>query len=60
MREPKKTYTTPKLIVHGTVEQITLQDPPGKEAGAGDVQATQWPYGKIPDGPDHHGGHSRS
>ena len=58
MREPKKTYTTPKLIVHGTVEEITLEAV-GKSAGVGDA-VRQWPYGKILDGEDAMCAHSRS
>jgi len=52
MRKSKKTYTTPNLIVHGTVEKITRPEdpeepiPPGKELGPGDVQNTQWLYSR--------------
>jgi hypothetical protein len=58
MKEPRNAYTTPKLIVHGTVEEITLEAV-GKGPGAGDG-ALQWPYGKIPDGEDAMAAHSRS
>ena len=36
MKEPKKAYTTPRLIVHGTVETMTM----AKSADPGDAFAT--------------------
>ena len=56
MSEHKKVYTTPKLTVHGTVEEITRQ---GKGPSSGDGLG-QWPPGKVPSGEDAMGAHSRS
>jgi hypothetical protein len=57
MSEQKKMYTTPKLTMYGTVEQLTRM--PAKEPGGGDG-AEQWPYGKLKTGYDALGGYSRS
>ena len=52
----KKVYTSPKLTVHGTVEQLTRM-PKYSEAGDG---LGQVPYGKVGSGEDNYGAHSRS
>ena len=38
LKEPKQSYTTPKLIVHGTLEEITKSP---KVGGASDGQGTK-------------------
>jgi hypothetical protein len=55
MSKEKKVYTTPKLTVHGTVEQLTR----AKDPGGGDG-LEQWPYGKIVGIADSMDMHSRS
>jgi hypothetical protein len=42
MKNQKKTYDVPKLVVHGTFEEITR----GKEPWSGDGKG-QWPPGKA-------------
>lgn len=58
MEKTRRAYSTPRLTIYGNVSKITRQAV-GKEPGGGDG-TEQWPYGKIPSGPDAMGGHSRS
>jgi hypothetical protein len=59
--QPRKAYTTPRLTIHGTIEEITQQRPlerlplPGKGPAALDGTQAQ-PNSKTPSGTDGQGG----
>jgi hypothetical protein len=51
MEKQRKSYSAPKLTVHGTVEKVTQ----GKQPGSGDATKA-WPPGKVVNEVDAMGG----